>query len=444
MLRFTENRRSSGLSTTTNPRTSLSTHGLIEATKTQAEGGTVTGRYMSPLRSKQLVDFLVGSELQAYNQYLTTLLGAASEGQLFTFDSSGHSAGAYKSIYDNLIINGGMDIDQRREGSSVTPTVHTTGIADRWGASLSVASKYSVQRVSAPTGFDAYGLRYALKATVVSAYTAGAAEEFGIYQQIMGRRVSHLLFGNANARPVAIAFVAQSSVTGTYAGRIKNEASDQCYVFTYTISAANTPTEVKVYIAGDTSGTWQTDERIGIQLYLDLGGGSNFETTAGSWVSSDKHRTAASIRWLTNAAATFYVSGVRLVQGAIAPAWQSLVRPFEHEERLCKFYYRKTFNRGTAPAQAVGTATGEFALMSQAAASFGAPIMILDGMRTSITLTTYNPVSANANWRDVTNSADRTFSGAALGHSSIALYGTGGAASADTRIHFTLDSDYYA
>lgn len=63
MLRFTENRRSSGLSVTTNPRTAMSAHGLVEATQSQAEGGTVTGRYMSPLRVAQYVAKLLQSAL---------------------------------------------------------------------------------------------------------------------------------------------------------------------------------------------------------------------------------------------------------------------------------------------------------------------------------------------------------------------------------------------
>lgn len=55
-LKFTENKnRSSGLSVTTNPRTAFSAHGLGEATQAQAEGGTITGKYTSPLRVFQAI-----------------------------------------------------------------------------------------------------------------------------------------------------------------------------------------------------------------------------------------------------------------------------------------------------------------------------------------------------------------------------------------------------
>jgi hypothetical protein len=337
--------------------------------------------------------------------------------------------------FKNRIINGDMRIDQRFEGASKTITVHPTYTLDRWGAAAQAASKFSVQRVAdGPAGFI-----NSLKVTSLSAYTAGAAEEFGIYQQIVGHNMADMGFGTANAVSVAISFWVKSSLTGTFAGRIKNNGSNRSYIFNYAISIANTWEQKTVIIAGDTTGTWTTDKTIGLQLFFDLGGGSNYAGTAGSWQSADLNHTAGSVAVVATNAATWQLTGVQLERGLAVTAFQH--RPREVEERMCFYYYQKSFDQGVAPAQNAGTSKGEFALITQGTGTFGLPLIMPVKMRSNFTLTTYNPSAANANWRDLSGSADRTFTGAALGPGSAALYGSGSSANADTRIHWTAESE---
>lgn len=98
-LKFSENPRGSGLSATTNPRTSLSAHGLVEATQAQAEGGTVTGRYMSPLR--------VAQEIAAIGKTQMGLATSSADNAIVRFDgTAGGTQNSGITINDSNVMAG--------------------------------------------------------------------------------------------------------------------------------------------------------------------------------------------------------------------------------------------------------------------------------------------------------------------------------------------------
>lgn len=78
---------------------------------------------------------------------------------------------------------------------------------------------------------------------------------------------------------------------------------------------------------------------------------------------------------------------------------------------LCQFFYRKSFAYTTAPATNVGVNTAEFRFIANAtaAAADSSPSFSYGGlMRTTPTLTSYNPAAANTQVRDETATADTT------------------------------------
>ena len=102
----------------------------------------------------------------------------------------------------NRIINGAMMIDQRNAGASVTLTAGGTYLTDRWGTSLSVASKFSAQQSSTtPTGY-----KNSLLITSLSAYSVGASDNFCIFQAIEGLNCADLGWGSASAATVTLSF----------------------------------------------------------------------------------------------------------------------------------------------------------------------------------------------------------------------------------------------
>ena len=236
----------------------------------------------------------------------------------------------------NLIINGAMTIDQRNSGSSVTPTADQTYVLDRFGAGLSVASKFSLeQTTTVPAGFE-----NSMKATVVSAYTPGSAEWFGFFHKVEGLNASHLDFGTSDAKTLTLSFWVRSSVTGDYGFSLANSAQNRAYPVLYNISAADTWEHKTITIAGDTSGTWLTTDGIGLNLLWSLGAGSSYLQTANAWGTGLGLGTTGQTNWITNASATFYITGVQLEVGETAT-------PFEHEDfgttlAKCQRYYERT------------------------------------------------------------------------------------------------------
>ena len=184
--------------------------------------------------------------------------------------------------FKNRIINGNMVIDQRNGGATTTP-LNGSYTLDRWKASFSQASKFTVgQSSTAPTGFT-----NSLLATVSSAYTVTSGDYFVISQKVEGYNSADLGWGTANAKTVTISFWVNCSVTGTFAVTILNSANNYSYPATYTISSANTWQQVSITIAGPTSGTWVgATNGIGLDIYWGLGVGSTYSGTANTWSAS--------------------------------------------------------------------------------------------------------------------------------------------------------------
>ena len=235
--------------------------------------------------------------------------------------------------FKNRILNGGMVIDQRNAGASVTPSANTYTL-DRWFMSFggSATSKMSFQQSStAPTGFI-----NSIIATVVSTYSVTSSDSININQRIEGLNVSDLAWGTASAATVTLSFWVRSSLTGTFGGSLKNSAADRSYPFTYTISSANTWEQKSITIAGDTTGTWLTTSGIGIILNFSLANGGTTAGTAGAWASANYNSATGATSVVGTNGATFYITGVQLEKGSTATSFD--YRPYGTELALCQRY----------------------------------------------------------------------------------------------------------
>ena len=239
--------------------------------------------------------------------------------------------------FKNRIINGAMVIDARNAGASVTITSNAYTL-DRWLATVSVSSKFSVQQnagsITPPVGFTKY-----LGCTSLSAYSIGAGDYFLMRQPVEGFNTADLGWGTANAQTITVSFRVYSSLTGTFGGALENNATNRSYPFSYTISAANTWETKSITIAGDTSGTWATDNSIGVMLAFGLGVGSTFSGTAGSWSSTRYFSATGATSVVGTNGATFYITGVQLEKGSTATSFD--YRPYGTELALCQRYYQQ-------------------------------------------------------------------------------------------------------
>ena len=307
--------------------------------------------------------------------------------------------------FKNRIINGGMVIDQRNAGASVTNTVGYTFSVDRFSIYGRTSSIFTAQQnagaVTPPAGFINY-----LGITSSAATAVGASDLYAVLTTIEGLNIADLGWGTANAKTITLSFWARSSLTGTFGGALNNSTYARSYPFSYSIPVANTWTQISITIAGDTSGTWLTTNGLGIRLWFGLGVGSTYSGTAGAWASVEYESATGATSVVGTNGATFYITGVQLEVGTQATSFD--FRDYGRELILCQRYCYKISTSGGYSSFAT---TGQF--VSTTRVDF--PILLPTYMRASPTATytaanTYLPSSAGT---DFTPSAVATAGGSA-------------------------------
>jgi hypothetical protein len=279
-----------------------------------------------------------------------------------------------------------MVIDQRNAGASISGNNNVYSL-DRWKIETSQNSKFTVQQTPSATetgyatrvgaGFTNY-----LACTSSAATTVGAGDYYQVEQLIEGFNTADLAWGTSNAKTVTFSFWAYSSLTGTFGGYLGNSAFNRLYPFTYTISSANTWTQISVTIAGDTSGTWiGATNGIGMYVGFILGIGSTYGGgTANAWNTTKWGATGITNVVATNGA-TFYITGVQLEAGTTASPFE--YRQYTTELSLCQRYC-VNYNSATASAGYFRYGIGEIesSTIGQLVLQFPVP------MRAGPTLTT--------------------------------------------------------
>jgi hypothetical protein len=324
---------------------------------------------------------------------MMTMVISGSDGVTFPDSTNQFSGGAFS--FKNRLINGGMVIDQRNAGASVTGNDGVFGV-DRWVSIATQTSKYTMQQnagsVTPPAGFSNY-----LGVVSSSAFSVGSTDFFQIRQRIEGFNTSDLAFGTASAKAVTLSFWVRSSLTGAFGGSINNSAFDRSYPFSYTISAANTWEYKTVTIAGDTSGTWLGGNNTGIQIGFSLGSGTSMSGTAGSWSGSGFAAPTGATSVVGTNGATFYITGVQLEVGSVATPFER--RPFGTELALCQRYYQR-----------IAASESSFAV----AGRWGANIIGFT-LPTPVTLRAQPTISSSGTFTVIGNGSSENFTSPALG-----------------------------
>jgi hypothetical protein len=233
----------------------------------------------------------------------------------------------------NRIINGDMRIDQRNAGASVN--TDQANSVDRFRQTMQGGGVLtSQQSTNAPTGFNS-----SLSITVSTTSTPVSTNQYGVEHRIEGYNVADLMYGTANAKTTTLSFWVRSSVTGSFGATVRNSAQDRTYSFLYSIALADTWEYKTVVIPGDTAGTWEKTNGLGFRLAFSLGVATTKQGTADTWQAGNYSGVTGETLLITNAGATFYITGVQLEAGSVAT-------PFEHRQEgrelaLCQRYFQK-------------------------------------------------------------------------------------------------------
>ena len=298
-------------------------------------------------------------------------------------------SGSNNVTFRNRIINGAMVIDQRNAGATLTLSGSSQFPVDRFVASKDTAgATCTAQRsTTSTTGFSNSFLW-----TTTTGATSGASDESIIWQNIEGFNVADLAWGTASAATVTLSFWVRSSLTGTFGVAFRSPSGSRNYVSSYTINSANTFEYKTITVAGDTTGTWATDNSTGLRVNWDMGCGTSKSTTAGSWGAGNLPGLTGGVKVSQNTGATWYITGVQLEAGTTASPFE--YRQYGTELGLCLRYYEKltgggaTGNYAGFGSGACGSATTIFIYIQVApkrtspTVSLSGTTRILDGLST--------------------------------------------------------------
>jgi len=278
-----------------------------------------------------------------YVRYLSTTTQAItpSQGTVSWNTLDSNVQGDLGISFKNRIINSNMAIDQRNAGASVTPTTSAFAFpVDRMRIQVTQNSKLTAQQnagsVTPPVGFTNY-----LGITSSSAYSVVAGDIFSVGQNIEGFNTADLMWGTANAKTVTLSFQVYSSLTGTFGGALYNNAGNRSYPFSYSIPVANTWTTINITIAGDTTGTWLTNNSTGITVNFSVGAGSTYSGTAGAWAGTLYTSTTGATSVVATNGATWYMTGLQLEAGTQATTFTTAGGSYGAELALCQRYAYK-------------------------------------------------------------------------------------------------------
>ena len=249
----------------------------------------------------------------------------------------------------NLVINGAMAISQRYGTAASSLGGSSVFSVDRFNCfGPSASSTSTAQQVTdTPAGF-----KNSLKYSCGTGLSVTGGDYAQITQIMEGNNVAHLKWGTVDALGVTVSFWVKSSLTGTFSFGVQNGPTNRSYVAQYTIGIANTWEYKTITIAGDTSGTWASDNTPAMRLVWDMGFGYGTTATVDAWQAGDVHYVAGNVKVNETSGATFYITGVQLEVGDTAT-------PFEHrsygdELARCQRYFERLTPTGIADAFADG------------------------------------------------------------------------------------------
>lgn len=269
------------------------------------------------------------------NNYSQTIRN--SSGSFVSFIPSnalGSDSGSLNNLteplnFKNKIINGDFKLDRLNLSAAVTP-VGNTNLADNYYATLSVASKLTFQQITSNT-FPSFKNSY--KITVASQYNPQVSDQFLISQNLVGRNLDDFGCGTSTPATIQISLEVKASVAGTYSCSLSNAAGNRCYVGTITVIAANVAQFCTVTLTCDNTGTWLQDTGVGLVFSIDLGCGTNANTTSGSWQSGAYKRTIGSVIFVNQTAnSTFEFTGLMIQRVSETIDYEH--KPYEIEQLL--------------------------------------------------------------------------------------------------------------
>ena len=199
----------------------------------------------------------------------------------------------------NMVINGGMTVAQRG-----TQTAQTSGYTacDRWQFAENGASVVTTTQDSNIPAGEGFGS--SLKVDVTNASGTPSSGNYAFLRTKF-----------EGAKPLTLSFWVSSPKTGIHVVELYDTDNDRQVSKSYTINSVNTWQHVSVLMPADTTGAFNDDNLISMQIAFWLMAGSNFSggTLNTSWAANNNsNRAVGQVNCMDNTSNNFYLTGVCL------------------------------------------------------------------------------------------------------------------------------------
>jgi len=256
----------------------------------------------------------------------------------------------------NHIINGNFDFWQRVAGNTTTVNTSSTQAiytSDRIRVSSGGGSthNYSVVRSTDVPTFAQSGFNstYSSLYTQITGLNAAAAD----WRFPFNYRMEGYDYQRLHGKMITISFWFKASITGIYSVGMTNSAQSRSLVTTFTVNVANTWEFKTVTVTLDTTGSWNFDSTLALDIVIGSSSGSNYQTsTLNSWVNGDVVQSTSSVNWAGTTGATIRIAQLSLVEGASALGATGFSRSgvsIGNELAMCQRYYEKSYGLEVVP-----------------------------------------------------------------------------------------------
>lgn len=235
----------------------------------------------------------------------------------------------------NRIINGACSIAQR---VSFVASLNTIGYggADRFYAANSTAGGQFTQSSSTLT-FNGV-IRNSVRQTVDTATTAFTTTNYwyGIRQIIEGFNAWDL-----KGKPIAVSFIFNTNLTGTYSLAVRDGTSGQSYVTSFA-ATANTPAKVVILIpAIPLAANIPVTNAAGLDVTVGFLNQATFQTaTLNAWQTGSLLSASGATIWAATAGNFIELTELQLEEGTVATPFER--RSYAAELALCQRYFETT------------------------------------------------------------------------------------------------------
>ena len=255
----------------------------------------------------------------------------------------------------NLVINGAMQVAQRGT-SSTTSGMQTI---DRFNCSFSGTDEALTQEqadVSSGTTPYTLGFKKSYKITNGNQTSgAGSSDAIQIEYKSESQDIATSGWNFKSATSfITMSFWVKSSVAQEFQCQLYNADTNQAYLFTYTVSSADTWQKITHSVKGDSNLSFNVDNGSGLECawYVFIGTdqtvASPTENTWATYSGTSTKKDAVST-WYTTNDATFELTGVQWEVGSQATAFEH--RHVAEELALCQRYcfILPQSHQGTSP-----------------------------------------------------------------------------------------------